>query len=133
MVRKRETRSSRASCRIAIKWCPIPAADAILDTDIEFADYVAGMPILGGACTPIVSFNVHLMDAKTGARVFARTYRFQSGGDTGLTGDVLLDAGPKYDIDDCASLWSNPRVAIDAFRTAVGDVANAARADLQKP
>lgn len=100
-------------------------ADAITQVTIRQPDYVANPPVLGNDCEPIVLFDVRMTNAKTGATILDHTYRFQSGGGTGMTGHILLDAGSAYNLDSCAALWTTPSVPVSAFRAAAGELAHA--------
>ena len=100
-------------------------ADSVVGIVIERAFYTMNPPILGGGCEPFALFDVTMTNAKTGATILSRTYRYQSGGGTGMTGHILLDAGSAHDVDDCKALWANPQISVDGFRSAESDLARA--------
>jgi hypothetical protein len=108
-------------------------ADAIVEARVTAADYVARPSLFGVGCTPIALLDVKVRNFHTDSTILSRTYRLQNGGGVGLTGDVLLPSDPKYDVDDCATLWSNPQLPVDAFRAALPELTRAVAADLVKP
>jgi len=108
-------------------------ADAVVGVEIERAFYFPEPPIAGGGCEPFALFDVSMTSARTGATIFNRTYRFQSGGGTGLTGHILLDAGSKFNVDDCSALWVDPQKVIEAFRAAVAELSQAIVSEIKKP
>jgi hypothetical protein len=107
--------------------------DAVIDYDVDVAMYMQNAPIFGGGCSPLALIDIAMKDAKSGATIFSHTYRLQSGGGTGITGHILLPSDPKYDVSDCATLWSDPQLPVDAFRSALPQVARNVGVEVAKP
>jgi len=107
-------------------------ADAVVEVTIERAYYNMNPPIAGGGCEPFGLFEASVTNSRTGATILRITYSYQRGGSAGILSDINMDAGSAYNVDDCATLWSNPQIAVDAFRAAAVDLANTLAGQLTK-
>jgi hypothetical protein len=108
------------------------SADAVLTVAFPVAMDNGADEIIGReGCRPFMQIDVTLK-AASGRTILQRTYRYADMPSTGLTGDVLLPADPKFRVSDCTNsgIAANADLVVAAFKSAVPLLAQAVAGEL---
>ena len=111
------------------------AADAVVEVKIEGMAYFVpppGFALFGSGCNPHAEFDITMRNTRTGSTILSHHYRFQTSGYAGVTGDMVFAADPKYVDVPCDSLWSEPQLPVDAFRSAIQQLAQSVGNEVAK-